>query len=102
MWTASATCPSSDPTLNRTKMKLTSWMMITACCLALCGCQEQVKVETPPPAEQKVVMVPSHKEGQAAPSTPQGAEASAAPAPLPPGSRPDGPQPGDADYKGGN
>jgi hypothetical protein len=83
-------------------MKPSSLMLIAACFLALCGCQEQVTVETPPPAEQKVVMVPSHKEGQPVPSTPQTSEASAAPAPLPPGSRPDGPQPGDADYKGGS
>lgn len=68
------------------------------------GCEPEKRMEEAPPAEQKTVMVPSWREGQPAPTpapatqTPAGQEK--APAPLPPGSRPDGPQPGDLDYKG--
>jgi hypothetical protein len=76
-------------------------LLAAAASLALlAGCQPAARMEEAPPAEQKVVMVPSWKEGQPVqkPNDPA-SQAEAAPA-LPPGSKPDGPQPGDLDYSG--
>jgi hypothetical protein len=65
----------------------------------LAGCGSESKVEEPPVKDHKVIMVPSHKEGAPASTTPVDPNAAKAPA-MAPGSRPDGPQPGDLDYKG--
>lgn len=67
--------------------------------VALFGCDQQAPTppaSAQPPAEQKVVMVPSWKEGAAAKADGSKAEAAAPPV----NSTPDGPQPGEKDYTG--
>ncbi|MBA4291592.1 hypothetical protein C0431_01345 [bacterium] len=61
------------------------------CTWAMFGCEDGAPpppASSQPPAEQKVVMVPSHKEGQA-PSTTPADPNTAENTPLAPGSKPD-------------
>jgi hypothetical protein len=79
------------------RMKLALALVTIGCVMLLAGCDPQAApppASAQPPAEQQHVMVPSWKEGEA-----QKADATQAqPAAMAPGSTPDAPQPGDADY----
>jgi hypothetical protein len=81
-------------------MNKLKWLACGIVVAALMGCDQPIPPNPEPtvPSEQKVVMVPSWKDGQPAKPS-DGKDAGDAPG-LAPGSTPDAPQPGDSDYKG--